>query len=165
MEAIFAERSLIRAVLIASGVPARDRADVEQQVLIGAWDSVRRGLYRPDPREDPRRALRGWIHGIAWRKVSHYFGSSWVRRAVLHAEPLGLLRDLAGPNLHAQVEARETLEVLTELPLWQLEALLVVDQPEPLTEHARRHGMNPATVASRLRIARKTLTRKLRRRG
>ncbi|WP_437294863.1 hypothetical protein [Sorangium sp. So ce426] len=99
MEAIFAERLLIRAVLIASGVPARHRADVEQQVLIGAWDSVRRGMYWPDPREDPRRAPRGWLHGIAWRKVSHHLGSSWVRRAVLHAEPLGLLRELAGPSL------------------------------------------------------------------
>ncbi|WP_437597031.1 rhodanese-like domain-containing protein [Sorangium sp. So ce590] len=52
------ERPLNRAVLLASGVPARDRADVEQQVLIGAWDSVRCGLYSPDPREDPSGALK-----------------------------------------------------------------------------------------------------------
>ncbi|WP_437651487.1 hypothetical protein [Sorangium sp. So ce362] len=64
VQAIFVERPLIRAVLLASGVPARERADVEQQVLIGAWDSVRCSLYRPDPREDPRGALRGGIHGV-----------------------------------------------------------------------------------------------------
>ena len=71
------ERSLILAVLIASGVPSRDRADVEQQVLMGAWRSVRRGMYRPDPAEDARKALRKWPYGIAWRKTGHYINSAW----------------------------------------------------------------------------------------
>ncbi|WP_437825748.1 sigma-70 family RNA polymerase sigma factor [Sorangium sp. So ce1153] len=165
VQAILAERSIVLAVLIASGVPARDRPDVEQDITIGAWRSIERGMYRPDPADEPRKALRGWIHGIAWRKVSHYFGNAWVRRAVLQAEPLGLLRELAGPSLHAQVEARETLEALADLPLWLLEALLAVDEPEPLTEYARRRGLNPHTVASRLRIARAALAVLLRKRG
>ncbi|WP_437995672.1 hypothetical protein WMF26_31130 [Sorangium sp. So ce185] len=116
MEAILAERRLIRAVLHAGGIAARDRADVEQQVLMGAWNSVRRCMYRPDPTEDPRKALQGWLFGVTWRKVSHYLSSAWVRRAVLHAAPLGLLRETVGPNLHAQIEAREVLEVLADLP-------------------------------------------------
>ena len=42
-----AERSVIMAVIVASGVPARDRLDVFQNVVMGAWRSVKRGLYRP----------------------------------------------------------------------------------------------------------------------
>ncbi|WP_437661131.1 sigma-70 family RNA polymerase sigma factor [Sorangium sp. So ce1182] len=159
-----AERSLIRAVLVSSGVPTRDRPDLEQEILIGAWRSVRRGMYRPDPKAAPRAALRGWLHGIAWRKVSHYFGSAYVRRAVLHAEPLGLLREPACPNLHAQVEAREMLETIAELPPWQLEALLAVDEPVSLVQYAKARGMHPGTAASRLRIARAALARALQRR-
>ncbi|WP_437728084.1 sigma-70 family RNA polymerase sigma factor [Sorangium sp. So ce861] len=152
-------------MLISSGVPQRDRADVEQDILLGAWRSVRRGMYRPDPNADPRKALRAWLYGVAWRKAGHYLGSAYVRRAVLHSDPLGLLRELAGPNLHAQAEARETLDVLAGLPPWLIEALLAVDEPEPLTEYARRRGLNPHTVASRLRLAREALAALLRKRG
>ncbi|WP_437732184.1 RNA polymerase sigma factor [Sorangium sp. So ce1335] len=158
-----AERSVIMAVIVASGVPARDRADVFQNVVMGAWSSVERGMYRPDPDEDPRKALQGWLFGVTWRKVSHYVTSAWARRAVLHPEPLGLLRDPAGPSLHAQIEAREVLEALAELKPWLLEALLIVDAPETIAEYARQRGLNPHTVASRLRIARERLGLLLRR--
>ncbi|WP_437286294.1 sigma-70 family RNA polymerase sigma factor [Sorangium sp. So ce406] len=164
IQAILAERSLILAVLISSGVPARDRPDVEQQVLLGAWRSVERGMYRPDPSDEPRRALRAWIHGVAWRKVSHYVNSAYVRHVVLHAQPLGVLREPAGPSLEAQIEARADLEALAQLTPWQREMLLTVDRPESLVAFAKARGMNPYTAASRLRIAREALALKLRRR-
>ncbi|KYF92910.1 hypothetical protein BE20_10675 [Sorangium cellulosum] len=153
IDAILAERSVIVAVLVSSGIPVRDRADIEQDIVIGAWRSVRRGMYRPDPKADPRKALRAWLYGVAWRKAGHYLGSAYVRRAVLHAEPLGLLRELVGPSLHAQVEAREMLGALADLPPWQREILLAVDLPEPLSAYAAQRGMSPGTAASRLRIA------------
>ncbi|WP_437624908.1 RNA polymerase sigma factor [Sorangium sp. So ce1151] len=161
MEAILAERGIVLATL--AGIPKRDRADVEQQVLLGAWRSVKRGKYRPDPRDKPRDALRKWLHGIAWRQAAHYFDSAWTRRAVLHAEPLGLLREPAGPSLEAQLQARETLEALADLPPWQREILLAVDLPESLVAYARSCGMHPGTAASQLRIAREALALKLRR--
>ncbi|WP_437925711.1 sigma-70 family RNA polymerase sigma factor [Sorangium sp. So ce291] len=163
IQAILAERSLIVAVLVASGVPQRDRADVEQGIIIGAWRSVERGMYRPDPADEPRKALRRWLWGIAWRKTGHYLGSAWVRHVVLNAQPLGLLREPAGPSLEAQLQARETLEALADLPDWQREALLSVDAPESLVAYAQRRGMHPGTAASRLRIAREALALRLRR--
>ncbi|AUX28150.1 MULTISPECIES: sigma-70 family RNA polymerase sigma factor [Sorangium] len=149
-----AERSLIVAVLVASGVPARDRADVEQGILVGAWQSVRRGMYRPDPTEDARKALRKWLYGIAWRKTGHYLGSAWVRRAVLTEQPLGRLPEPIGPSLEAQVAAREMLEALAELKDWQREILLALDCPDSLVQYAKDRGMPPGTAASRLRLAR-----------
>ncbi|WP_437851496.1 sigma-70 family RNA polymerase sigma factor [Sorangium sp. So ce363] len=161
MEAIMAERGIVLATL--TGIPKRDRADVEAEVLLNAWNAVRRGMYRPDPRDKPRDALRKRFHGIAWRIASHYIHSAYVRRAVLHPSPLGLLREPVGPSLEAQIAARQVLEALASLPDWQVEALLSVDDPESLAAYARRRGMNQSPAASRLRIAREALALKLRR--
>ncbi|XXT17951.1 sigma-70 family RNA polymerase sigma factor [Sorangium sp. So ce429] len=161
MEAILAERGIVMATL--AGIPKRDRRDVEAEVLLNAWNAVRRGLYRPDPRDKPRDALRKWLHGIAWRLASHYVHSAWSRRAVLHPSPLGLLREPVGIDMHAQIEAREVLDAMTELPPWQLEALLSVDSPESLVAYAKWRRMNPSTAASRLRIAREALALRLKR--
>lgn len=163
VEALIAERSIILAVIIASGVPARDRPDVEQDIIIGAWRSIERGMYRPDPADEPRKALRRWLWGIAWRKTGHYLGSAYVRRVVLNAQPFGLLHELAGLNLEAQLQARETLEALADLPDWQREILLAVDLPESLVAYARSRGIRPGTAASRLRIVREALSLRLRR--
>ncbi|WP_080599245.1 hypothetical protein [Sorangium cellulosum] len=161
MEAIMAERGIVLATL--AGIPKRDRRDVEAEVLLNAWNAVRRGLYRPDPKDKPRDALRKWLHGIAWRLASHYVNSAWSRRAVIHPSPLGMLREPVGPDLEAQVAAREVLDAMAELPDWQLEALLSVDSPDSLVAYAKRRRMNPHTAASRLRIAREALALRLRR--
>ncbi|WP_437721818.1 RNA polymerase sigma factor [Sorangium sp. So ce861] len=161
IEAIVAERRLIIATLVASGVPRRDRADVVQGVVLGAWRSIKRGMYRPDPAENARQAFRKWLHGIAWRKAWHYLESAYVRHELLSPEPLGLLREVIGPSLEAQVEAREVLEALTELEPSQRELLLAVDEPDSFCAYARRHGMNPATAATRLRNVRRLLALRL----
>lgn len=161
MEAILAERGIVMATL--AGIPKRDRRDVEAEVLLNAWNAVRRGMYRPDPKDKPRDALRKWLHGIAWRLASHYVNSAWARRAVIHPSPLGLLREPVGIDMHAQIEAREVLDAMAELPDWQRDALLSVDSPESLVAYAKRRRMNPSTAASRLRIAREALALKLRR--
>ncbi|KYF60544.1 hypothetical protein BE11_11745 [Sorangium cellulosum] len=113
--------------------------------------------------------------------MSHYVNSAYVRRVVLHAQPLGVLREPAGPSLEAQIdaradlrpagpsleaqiEARADLQALSQLTPWQREMLLAVDRPESLVAFAKARGMNPYTAASRLRIAREALALKLRRR-
>ncbi|WP_437971482.1 sigma-70 family RNA polymerase sigma factor [Sorangium sp. So ce260] len=161
IEAILAERGIVRATL--AGIPKRDRADVEQEVFLGAWRAVRRGKYRPDPKDKPRDALRKWLHGIAWRQASKYFESAYVRRAILHAEPLGLLRGFVGVNLDAQIEARDLLRAIERLEPRHQEILLAVDAPESLSAYAAQRGMSPFTAASRLRIARAMLALRIRR--
>lgn len=96
--------------------------------------------------------------------MSHYVDSAYVRYVVLHAQPLGLLREPAGPSLEAQIDARADLQALAQLTPWQREMLLAVDRPESLVAFAKARGMNPYTAASRLRIAREALALKLRRR-
>ncbi|WP_437724607.1 hypothetical protein [Sorangium sp. So ce861] len=52
MQAILAERSIVRATL--AGIPKRDRDDVEAEVFLAAWRAVKR-----DTMDDPfvKRAL------------------------------------------------------------------------------------------------------------
>ncbi|WP_437671465.1 RNA polymerase sigma factor [Sorangium sp. So ce131] len=145
------------------GIPKRDRDDVEQAVFVAAWKAVRRGQYRPDPKDKPRDALRKWLHGIAWRQAGHYFDSAYVRRVILDAQPLGRLRGVVGPSLEAQLEARDLLAAIGSLKPEHQEILLVVDSPETLSAYARRHGMSPHSAISRLRIARAALELRLRR--
>ncbi|AGP36458.1 RNA polymerase sigma factor [Sorangium cellulosum] len=161
MQAILAERDIVRATL--AGIPQRDRSDVEQAVFIGAWSAVRRGRFRPDPRVEPRVALRAWLRGISWRQASKYFEAAYTRRVILHAEPLGLLRGVVGPSLDAQIEARDLLRAIERLEPRHQEILLTVDAPETLAAYAAQRGMSQGTAASRLRIARAMLALKLRR--
>ncbi|WP_437621788.1 RNA polymerase sigma factor [Sorangium sp. So ce1151] len=161
MEALLAERGIVRATL--AGIPKRDREDVEAEVFMGAWRAVRRGKYRPDPKDKPRDALRKWLHGIAWRQASKYFESAYVRRFILDPQPLGRLRGVVGPEFHAQLEARDLIRAIERLEPHHREILLAVDAPETLSAYAAQRGMSPYTAASRLRIARAMLALKIRR--
>lgn len=163
MDAVVTEAPFILTTLRRCGVPSRDRRDVAQLVLLGAWQAIEAGRYRPDPSMEPRSALRVWLHGVTWRHASHYRERSSVRHEVPHPSPLGLLRSVVGPDLHAQIEARNILEVLAELRPEHREILLAVDGPESLAAYARRRGMNPHSAASRLRLAREALALKLQR--
>ncbi len=87
IDALWAERPFVALLLRALHVPARDREDLLQAVLLGAWEAIRARRYRPDPRRRPRAALRAWLHGVAWRQVSHYWESAYVRCEILCSAP------------------------------------------------------------------------------
>lgn len=63
VEALWAERPFVALLLRSLRVPARDRADLLQTVLLGAWEAIRVCRYRPDPLRHPRRAPRGPSRG------------------------------------------------------------------------------------------------------
>lgn len=58
MATILAKQSLSWAVLVANGVPKRDRADAAPGVLLGAWRSLKRSMFQPDLAEPTRKVLR-----------------------------------------------------------------------------------------------------------
>ncbi|WP_437586685.1 RNA polymerase sigma factor [Sorangium sp. So ce1000] len=160
---LLAERRLIAARLVACGVPARDREDVLQNVLIAAWSAIQAGRYRPDPRADPRRALQSWLRGITWRQAGHHLGRAHIRREVPVDEPRALV-DEGSVDPDGRLLARAALRVLVELPGHHRALLLAAAGPHPMTAYARAHGLNPATIAGRLRVARKALADRIARR-
>ncbi|WP_437478907.1 sigma-70 family RNA polymerase sigma factor [Sorangium sp. So ce1014] len=164
LDALVAERRLIAARLIACGVPARDREDLLQIVLIAAWEAIQSGRYRPDPRAAPRRALQSWLHGITWRQAGHHLGRACVRREIPVDEPRALV-DEGSIDPEGRLLARAALDALAELSARHRELLRVAAGPRTLAAHARAHGLSPATAASRLRLARSALAGRIARRS
>lgn len=160
IEALWAERPFVAPLLRALHVPARDREDLLQTVLLGAWEAIRARRYRPDPRRHPRAALRAWLHGVVWRQVSHYRQSARIRCEILFDAPLA-------PAGHAPVEiegellARAALREVAALPRGHREVLLAAAGRLSLVAWARACGMNPDSAASRLRRARRALAERL----
>ncbi|AUX48709.1 uncharacterized protein SOCE26_102500 [Sorangium cellulosum] len=94
-EAILVESGRLRAVLASCGVPAADRDDVLQEVLIGALVAVREDRYRPEPDMHPRSVLRRWLVGIAVHQATKYHSKAeldgWIRRAAVVTDARELL--------------------------------------------------------------------------
>ncbi|XXT17581.1 hypothetical protein WME94_45865 [Sorangium sp. So ce429] len=97
-------------MLTRCGVPARDRDDVLQEVLIGAIVAVREGRYRPQPGLEPRRILQRWLVGIAVHQARKFHEKAYRRREVAVVDPLAYLalRERV-PSPHGEVEARSLL--------------------------------------------------------
>jgi RNA polymerase sigma factor (sigma-70 family) len=79
MEEIHALTPYIHAVLKARGVPQRDRWDLVQHVLIGAWQAIVSSRYQPKPGVP----LRAWVGEIARRQASTYRRSARARQEEL----------------------------------------------------------------------------------
>lgn len=159
-EALWAERPFVAILLRALHVPARDREDLLQAVLLGAWEAIRARRYRPDPRRRPRAALRAWLHGVAWRQVSHYRESAYVRCEILCSAPFSPA-DQSPVEIAGELLARAALREVAALPAGHREVLLAAAGPLSLVAWARACGMNPNSAASRLRRARRALAEKL----
>ncbi|WP_438032324.1 RNA polymerase sigma factor [Sorangium sp. So ce204] len=160
LDVLVAERPMIAARLIASGIPARDCEDLVQIVLVAAWKAVQSGRYRPDPQTEPRRAIQAWLHGITWRQAGHYLERACVRREVPVGEPRAFI-DEGSVDPGGRLLARAALRALAELPARHRDLLLAAAGPGSLAAYARAHGLRPATAASRLRIARRELARRI----
>ncbi|WP_437906288.1 sigma-70 family RNA polymerase sigma factor [Sorangium sp. So ce327] len=160
IEALWAERPFVALLLRALHVPARDREDLLQTVLLGAWEAIRARRYRPDPRRHPRAALRAWLHGVIWRQVSHYRESAYVRCEILCSAPLS---PAGQPPVEIEREllARAALREVAALPVGHREVLLAAAGRLSLVAWARARHMNPNSAASRLRRARRALAEKL----
>lgn len=77
LDEVYALIPYVRVVLRARGVPRRAEEDVVQSVLIGAWQAITSGRYRPDP----NASLRAWIAEIARRQAAKYRRWARPRRA------------------------------------------------------------------------------------
>ncbi len=185
---IVAEARAVREMLLRAGIRRPDLDDVMQETIIGAVVAVRRGRYRPNPAIEPRFAMRRWLVGIAFNQLSHLHRKAHRRWEMLTDETvepaeaapsLGwcciLLRSdqrfralarqsAAPPSLEAYVIAWETLRVLSLLPRWARDVLLLVALGSGPVEIARIRGIPTGTAMSRILYARRKLAALLARR-
>jgi RNA polymerase sigma factor (sigma-70 family) len=151
IEEIHALTPYIRTVLKAHGVPQRDRCDLVQRVLIGAWQAIMSCRYQPEPGVP----LRGWVGEIARRQASNYRRSARVQREQL-TDPDEIQRE--SPRTQpdealAEEEERELVAKQLQCPD-AMRAVLIAHDLEglPMAEIARARRV-PLSTAYRWRAA------------
>ncbi|WP_437810018.1 RNA polymerase sigma factor [Sorangium sp. So ce1078] len=153
IDSIARHAATIHDVLRRWRVPSRDRADIVQEVLLGAWQSVRAGRFQPRPGVPEAVALKRWIVGISWRHASHYVTHAHWRYEVL-VPSAGRLRQDHAPAPIEQVEARKALDDLRRVDQRFRVVLALTAQGYTIAEIAAELGRNPNTVWNRLRLGR-----------
>jgi len=114
----------IRALLLHFKVKPDDVDDLLQEVLAGAWRSMKQGRFRPSPHRPLAEALAGWLYGVVWRYVSHYRQKAWRRNEIPVRQPRALLgRETS--SLEERFAAWEQLQSLDRLPRWESEILVL----------------------------------------
>jgi RNA polymerase sigma-70 factor (ECF subfamily) len=163
-QVVIAEAWRVREHLRRRGVLDVDLDDVMQETMVGAVVAVSRGRYRPNPALPPRKVLRRWILGISLRQLTHLQQRAHRRREVLSGAA-GEEYDAASPSLEARTLAWETLGALAQLRPERRDVLALTALGMTMKEVGAYLGVNPNTVATRLRYARRDLARILRRGG
>jgi RNA polymerase sigma-70 factor (ECF subfamily) len=150
-----AEFDYVFRTLRRLGASVADAQDLTQEVFLVMWR--RRGDW------DPERSLRPWLWGVAHRVARDH------HRRSLRERPAGLLDvpddEVRGEDRIAALRARGlVLEAIGALPDKQ-RAVLVLHELEgiPVREVASRLGLPLFTVYTRLRTARKSFARAVRR--
>ncbi|WP_437732062.1 RNA polymerase sigma factor [Sorangium sp. So ce1335] len=153
IDSIVRHAATIHDVLRRWRVPRRDRADIVQEVLLGAWRSMRAGRFQPRPGVPDAVALERWIVGISWRHASRYVARARRRYEVLVPSP-GRLRQDHAPGPLEQVEARRALHDLKRIDPRFRAVLGLTAQGYTIGEVAAALGQSPNTLWNRLRLGR-----------
>jgi RNA polymerase sigma factor (sigma-70 family) len=125
-----------------------DVKELTQDVLLAAWEASEQDRYRPDPDEQPARALQGWLRGLAFHHVSHHRQAARMLREELVANPPDVER---GPDVEHAIEREqmrlEVIEALRQLPAQESATILDHDIDEmPMEEVAAELGAPLSTA-------------------
>jgi RNA polymerase sigma-70 factor (ECF subfamily) len=152
------ETSYVYHTLRRLGVRERDLEDLTHEVFVV--------VHRCLSEYDPRRALRPWLFGIAFRVASDHRRLAHHRREV-EGEPDEEPVDgapLADEAIEKEQDRRLCLEALDDLGLDRRAVLVLHDiDGQPVPEIARALSIPLNTAYSRLRLAREQLKEAVRR--
>jgi RNA polymerase sigma-70 factor (ECF subfamily) len=153
----------VRRMLLRFGVASADLDDVTQEVLLGAWQAIREGRFRPRGGSPLDGSLRAWLCGIAFRQSSHYRNVAHRRREV----PVPDFRTAMGAEgsyrLDDQLVARAVLRKLRVLSPELQEVLALAAGGATGDEIAEVIRTPLMTAASRIRRGRAVFARVLKR--
>lgn len=131
--------------------------DLAQDVAIAMWRAIDRGSYVLVHDATGIDRLGGYMRGITWNVGSTHCinAASRKRFAVLGAAVIG--HDVAGPDPHHRLVAREQLRWARGLPQHLRVPLWCFSNGMTVAETAAALGLPYGAVWSRLRKARKLL--------
>ncbi|WP_437623830.1 sigma-70 family RNA polymerase sigma factor [Sorangium sp. So ce1151] len=130
-------------------VPARDRPDVKQDILLSAWRSVQAGGFRPSPHLKVKRALSRWMFAVTWHQIIHY-RERQRRWDMASASPEAPAVVRPAPSLLYQVEARLMLRALDRLKPALRDVVVGSALGFTAEEMAAELGQNPVTIQHRV---------------
>ena len=153
------EVPFIKKVLRQCDVPRVDLEDVVQDVLLGAWTSMRSVGFRPPSHIPLQDAIRRWLYGIAWRQASHYRERAHRRREIVSGQMKNVVD--AAQRIDDQVDARMRLEGIRALPRGYQEVLALVGLGAEIREVAEHLGVPEGTATTRIHRGRQLLRHNL----
>ncbi|WP_437867118.1 RNA polymerase sigma factor [Sorangium sp. So ce363] len=160
-DAIVQQSSMIRDRLRRLQVPACDRDDVMQDILLSVWRTVEAGGVPARKHLSMKQATRRWLDVVVWHHTTHYreFQNRWQKGRDSYAH--SAIDDLMPPP-SGRVEARLSLRNLERIDPALRD--VVTDFALGLTaeEIAAELGQNPNTIQERLARGRDQLRRVLR---
>jgi RNA polymerase sigma-70 factor (ECF subfamily) len=127
--------------------------DVAQDVLLGAFRSMKAGRFRPFPGLPVAESLRRWMFGIAWRLASRHRDRAHVRRERSAGLLLVLRFDPVGPE--EQLDARRALRLLVQVGEPYRGAMLERADGAKHREIAEEQGVPVPTASKRILVGRK----------
>jgi DNA-directed RNA polymerase specialized sigma24 family protein len=155
--AIMAEMSMVRDTLRRFRLTADVVDDLAQDVAIAMWRAIDRGSYVLVHDATGLDRLGGYMRGITYNvAASHSLkAASRKRLAAIDAAVVG--HDVASPDPHARLVAREQLRWARGLPQHLRVPLWCFSNGMTVAETAAALGLPYGAVWSRLRKARKLL--------
>lgn len=140
-------RRVLRRIMRQFEVPACDRADVMQDILLTAWRRMQGGGFQP-AHVDVEYVLRRWLVGIAWRQIlrDREHECRWHECVAI----IGKSRPPCQASPLDQVNARLTLCVLERLTPELRAVLSEAALSSTATEIAAELDKNPHTTLKRL---------------
>lgn len=159
-DALVQPRGMIDAVLYRFAVPARDRPDVRQEVLLSAWRSMEAGRFRPPQHVPLMKALKRWLFGVTWRHISHYRERQhrWYKELAAYTSPRFAYH---APSPYRQIEARLAIHQLSRLEPELRNVLVGTALGRTASEIAAALGRNPTTTNKRMHRGRRRLQKLL----
>jgi RNA polymerase sigma-70 factor, ECF subfamily len=150
------ECAYLQRALRRRGLSAADAEDLAQEVFVVMWR--RRADY------DPRRPLRPWLSGIAFRLVSDFRKRTGRELAIAAPDAIDPAPDVE-QRLFDRHRHGLLMGALADLPEPERALIVMIDlENRPPREVARSLSLSLFTFYARLRKARRALARAFRRR-
>ncbi|AUX20922.1 ECF family RNA polymerase sigma factor [Sorangium cellulosum] len=142
-------------------IPACDRSDVMQEILLSAWRTVETGGFHASECRSVGESVRRWLYVVTWHHTTHYRERQHQWEKGRDSRVCSAINDVVLPPFE-QVEARLCLRRLERIDPALRDVVADSALGYTAEEIAAERGQNPSTIQHRVERGREQLRRMLR---